>query len=456
MSGHDPFGTAPRLSQVRVWPHPGWAWFAVAALMLAYTSSFIDRQILTLLVEPIRADLTISDTQFSLLAGIAFSLFYTVMGIPLARLADRGSRRWIIFWGIVVWSVMTVACGLANSFWTLFAARVGVGIGEAALSPAAYSMISDYFPPRQRARALAVYSMAPYLGAGLALMIGGAVIDVIARAGAMQLPLVGELAAWQQTFVLVGAPGLLIAALFTVVREPTRQGLVRSGVQAGVLPYMWSRRSTFYVLILAFSFFGMAAISYLAWAPAVLIRQHGLEASEVGFAYGVILLCAATPGVLVGGWLTDALANRGRTDAPVRVAILALAASSPFAIAMPLMATQAGALVALAGFSFFAGVMNSLPATALQAVAPNQLRAQITAIYFLIGNLVSLGLGPTIVAAISDTLLGGSSSIGVSLAIVSGVTIAIAALLLTRALISYRSSVEEARQWQDPATEPTR
>ncbi|WP_428149739.1 spinster family MFS transporter [Brevundimonas sp.] len=435
----------------RIWPHSGWAWFAVAALMVAYTSSFIDRQILTLLVQPIRADLTITDTQFSLLAGIAFSLFYTVMGVPLARLADRGSRRWIIFWGIVVWSVMTVACGLANSFWALFAARIGVGIGEAALSPAAYSMISDYFPPRQRARALAVYSMAPYIGAGLALMIGGAVIDAIAQAGAMQLPFVGELAPWQQTFVLVGAPGLLIAALFIIVREPPRHGVTKSGAQAGVLRYMWSRKSTFYVLIMAFSIFGMAGISYLAWAPAVLIRQHGMTPAEVGFAYGAVLLAAATPGVLVGGWLTDWFANRGRTDAPVRVAILALVASIPFAIAMPLMPTDALAIAALAGFSFFAGVMNSLPATALQAVAPNQLRAQITAIYFLIGNLISLGLGPTIVAAISDNLLGGDQSIGLSLAIVSGVTITIAALLLTRALKPFRASVEEAREWQEPA-----
>lgn len=435
----------------RVWPHSGWAWFAVAALMVAYTSSFIDRQILTLLVQPIRADLTITDTQFSLLAGIAFSLFYTVMGVPLARLADRGSRRWIIFWGIVVWSVMTVACGLANSFWALFAARIGVGIGEAALSPAAYSMISDYFPPRQRARALAVYSMAPYLGAGLALMIGGAVIDLIAQAGAMRLPLVGELAPWQQTFVLVGAPGLLIAALFVVVREPPRQGVVKSGVQAGVLKYMWSRKSTFYMLIFAFSIFGMAGISYLAWAPAVLIRQHGMTPAEVGFAYGMVLLAAATPGVLVGGWLTDWFAGKGRTDAPVRVAILALVASIPFAIAMPLMPTQGLAIAALAGFSFFAGVMNSLPATALQAVAPNQLRAQITAIYFLIGNLISLGLGPTVVAAISDNWLGGDHNIGLSLAIVSGVTVTIASLMLTRALKSFRESVEEAREWQEPA-----
>ncbi|QTN18311.1 MFS transporter [Brevundimonas sp. AJA228-03] len=438
-------------SEPGLWPHSGWAWFAVAGLMVAYTSSFIDRQILTLLVQPIRADLTITDTQFSLLAGIAFSLFYTVMGVPLARLADRGSRRWIIFWGIVVWSVMTVACGLANSFWALFAARIGVGIGEAALSPAAYSMISDYFPPRQRARALAVYSMAPYLGAGLALMIGGAVIDIIAQAGAMKLPFVGELAPWQQTFVLVGAPGLLIAALFVIVREPPRQGVVKSGVQAGVLGYMWSRKSTFYMLIFAFSIFGMAGISYLAWAPAVLIRQHGMTPAEVGFAYGLVLLAAATPGVLVGGWLTDMFAGKGRTDAPVRVAILALVASIPFAIAMPLMPDRDQALAALAGFSFFAGVMNSLPATALQAVAPNQLRAQITAIYFLIGNLISLGLGPTVVAAISDNWLGGDQRIGLSLAIVSGATITVAALMLTRALRPFRDSVEEARAWQEPA-----
>ena len=309
----------------------------------------------------------------------------------------------------------------------------------------------DYFPPRQRARALAVYSMAPYLGAGLALMIGGAVIDIIAQAGAMSLPLVGELAPWQQTFVLVGAPGLLIAALFVVVREPPRQGVVRSGVQAGVLKYMWSRKSTFYMLIFAFSIFGMAGISYLAWAPAVLIRQHGMSPAEVGFAYGMVLLAAATPGVLVGGWLTDGFAAKGRTDAPVRVAILALVASIPFAIAMPLMPSQGLAIAALAGFSFFAGVMNSLPATALQSVAPNQLRAQITAIYFLIGNLISLGLGPTVVAAISDTWLGGDQSIGLSLAIVSGITITVAALMLTRALKPYRESVEEARAWQEPA-----
>ncbi|RZJ38451.1 MAG: MFS transporter, partial [Brevundimonas sp.] len=301
-------GTAP---PPRIWPHPGWGWFAVGALMIAYTSSFIDRQILSLLVEPIRSDLGITDTEFSLLAGLAFSLFYTLMGVPLARLADRGSRRWIIFFGITIWSVMTVCCGLANSFWALFAARVGVGIGEAALSPAAYSMISDYFPPRMRARALAVYSMGPYIGAGLALMIGGGVIDMISRHGTLTLPLLGVMAPWQQTFVLVGLPGLLIAALFLIVREPPRHGLVKADPKAGVLKFMWARKKTFYAMIIGFSIFGIAGISYLAWIPAVLIRGHGWTASQVGFTYGAVLLLAATPGVLVGGWLSDFLAARG-------------------------------------------------------------------------------------------------------------------------------------------------
>lgn len=439
-----PIDAAPQ----RTWPAATWGWFAVAALMVAYTSSFIDRQILTLLVAPIRHDLRISDTQFSLLAGIAFSIFYTVMGIPLARLADRGSRRLIILVGIIVWSIMTMLCGLANSFWGLFAARVGVGVGEAALSPAAYSMISDYFSPRTRARALAVYSMGPYIGAGLALIIGGGVIDMIANTGALQLPLIGGFAPWQQTFILVGAPGLLIACLFLIVREPPRQGLVKTEAKAGVLKFMWERRSAFYVIIIGFSVFGIAGVSYMAWIPSVFTRQYGWNASQIGSAYGAILLLFAAPGVLVGGWLTDWMIAKGRKDAALFASILGLVCAVPFAILTPLLPDTNMALASLAAFSFCAGVMNSLPATSLQAMCPNHLRAQVTAIYFLIGSLVSLGLGPTLVASISDGLLKGPHAIGWALGIVSGVSIVIATALLWVALPAYRRSLAEAESWQ--------
>lgn len=430
------------------WPSPTLAWFAVAVLMVAYTSSFIDRQILTLLVDPIRRDLAISDTQFSLLAGIAFSLFYTLMGLPLARLSDRGSRRMIVLVGVAVWSLMTVACGFAASFWGLFAARIGVGIGEATLSPAAYSLISDYFPPERRARALAVYSMGPYVGAGLALIIGGQVIDMLTAAPPIALPVLSELAPWQTAFVLVGAPGLLIAALFLLVREPPRRGVAKTTqAQQGLGAFMWSRRAALAPLILGFSVFGIAGVSYMAWTPAVLIRLHGWTPGQVGLGYGAILLCLSTPGVLLGGWLSDKLSAKGHTDAPVRVAALTMLASAPFAAIAPFLADTRQMLVMLAIASFGFGMVNGLPAAALQAIAPNQLRAQVTAAYFLIGNLISLGLGPTLVAGLSDGLLGGR--IGASLGLVGGAALLLAAGLLAWSLFAFRTSVAKAAVWQE-------
>ena len=174
------------------WPNPIYAWYVVGVLMLAYTNSFIDRQILYLLFEPIRNDIGISDTQISLLAGLAFSVFYTVMGIPLARLADQSNRKAIITVGVASWSLMTALCGAAQNFWQLFLARIGVGVGEATLSPAAFSIISDYFPKNRIARAFSVYSMGVYFGAGLAMMIGGLVIKMVSASPTVVLPLVGE------------------------------------------------------------------------------------------------------------------------------------------------------------------------------------------------------------------------------------------------------------------------
>jgi MFS family permease len=430
------------------WPTPARAWFAVAALMIAYTSSFIDRQILNLLVEPIQADLGISDTQFSLLAGIAFSLFYTLMGLPLARLSDRSSRRIIIMVGIVVWSLMTVACGFANSFLGLFVARIGVGIGEAALSPAAYSLIADYFPPERRARAMGAYAMGPYLGAGLAMIIGGQVIDSLARMGPIEAFGLGGFAPWQLAFMIVGVPGILIAMLFLAVREPARRGLAASQARPGLTVFMWGRRKMFGLLIMGFSIFGIAAISYLAWMPALFIRSHGWTPGQVGLAYGSILLIFSAPGVFVGGWLTDRLTMRGRTDAPIRVAAWTLLGLTPFCIATPLLGNTDLVLVSLAAASFGFGMLNGLPGPALQLVAPNQLRAQVVAAYFLIGNLVSLGLGPTLVAWISDSLLGGPSNIGIALSIVAGAAAATAATLLGLSLRAFRDSVAAAQAWQ--------
>ena len=198
-------------------------WYVVIVLMLAQTFSFIDRMIMGLLVQPIRTAFDISDTQFSLLAGFAFAVFYAVMGIPLARIADAHSRRGLIAAGIALWSVMTALCGLAKSYWWLFLARVGVGVGEAALSPAAYSLINDYFSKASLARALSVYTIGITLGSGLAYMVGGQVIAWAESVGEVDFGMLGFLEGWQLTFLMVGVPGLLVAGLMFTIKEPARK-----------------------------------------------------------------------------------------------------------------------------------------------------------------------------------------------------------------------------------------
>jgi MFS family permease len=205
------------------WPKPARAWWTVIVLTFAYVVSFVDRTILSLLIEPIKADLALSDTQIALVQGIAFGLFYAAMGLPLGWLADRMSRRLLIGIGAGFWCLATAACGLAASFPQLFLARIGVGVGEAALSPAAMSMISDSFPKERRALPIGIYAGAAALGAGLALILGGSVIRLVSGASQVSLPLVGDVAAWQAAFILVGVFGLVLLPLMATVVEPLRR-----------------------------------------------------------------------------------------------------------------------------------------------------------------------------------------------------------------------------------------
>ena len=202
-----------------------YAWYVVLLCMLAYIFSFIDRQILALMIEPIKADLNLSDTQFSLLHGLAFSLFYAFMGLPLAYLADRFSRPKIIAVGIIFWSIATALCGLSKNFIQLFFSRMGVGVGEAALSPAAYSMFSDMFSKDKLGRAVAVYSIGSFVGGGIAFLVGGYVIGLLKDLSLIEIPVFGAVKAWQMAFILVGLPGIFIGLLFVLtVRDPKRKG----------------------------------------------------------------------------------------------------------------------------------------------------------------------------------------------------------------------------------------
>jgi MFS family permease len=429
-----------------------YAWFVVIVLTLAYTCSFIDRQILTLLIEPIRRDLHITDTQVSLLGGLAFSIFYTTLGIPIARIADRSHRRNLMAAGLAFWSLMTASCGLARSFWGLFAARVGVGVGEAALSPAAFSLLADYFSARRLALAISVYSMGLYFGAGLALMIGGSVVKAVANAPLRELPVIGTVFPWQLTFFVVALIGLPVLFMMALIREPARRGVKATLAQPAAGSSSWpalrafmrENARTLTCHITAFTLFGIAINCYLFWAPTLMMRTHGWDAPRAGFTIGAMMFALGTAGVFSGGWLAGRLAAAGRRDAILRAAFYGMLAGLPFLVATPLFDDVRLATLALGLAVFFMAFPQGLPSSALQVVTPNRLRAQMTAIYFFIGNLVASGLGPTIPALLGDYVFHDPAMLRYSLFIVEAVTIPLSLLCLYLGFRPYRDSVQRA------------
>ncbi len=436
------------------WGNPVYRWYVVFVLTLAYTCSFIDRQILTLLIEPIRRDLHVSDTQVSLLGGLAFTIFYTTLGIPLARLADQAPRRNLMAVGLAFWTLMTWVCGAARGFWGLFAGRVGVGVGEAALSPAAFSLLSDYFPPQRLARAISVYSTGVYFGGGLALMIGGSVIRAVSSAPSIQLPVLGDIYAWQATFFVVGAIGLPVLLLMFTIREPKRRGLRAVSTDAKIAgrPSGWpalraflgANARTVSCHIAAFSLYGIAIGSYQFWSPSFMMRSHGWTAPEAGFTIGALMFVLGTAGVSCGGWFADRLAMSGRQDAILRAAFIGMACGLPFIVATPLVGDDRLATVGLGIAIFFLAFPQGLPAAALQVMTPNPLRAQMTAIYFFIGALIASGIGPLLPAMLTDYVFKEPVMLRYSVSIVAGGAALLSLLILSFGLAPYGESVQRA------------
>jgi len=445
--------TSPEAPDERAYPPLAYGWYAVGVLTLTYTVSFIDRQIMALMIEPIRRDLGISDTQVSLLIGLAFAVFYTLLGVPIARLADRHSRRAIIAAGIAIWCVMTASCGVVRNYGQLFLARVGVGVGEAALSPSALSMMSDYFPPRLRLRAIAIYNTGISLGTGLALIVGGSLIAHVSAAPPVTLPIVGQLYAWQTVFLIVGLPGLVMALLMLTVREPRR--LERIAGPDGSLNLPFKAVAAFLgkrIRMYGSHFLGMSTVAILAyglsaWIPTMFVRTWGWSIRDIGIAYGIVTLAAGPLAVFVASWLGAFFTARGDLDAQMRAAVSSIALAVVGALGAALSPTPWLAVAFLVPASVGTTAATASGLSALMTVTPNQMRAQSSAVYYLVVNVLGLTLGPTGIALLTDFVFKDTKALRYSVAWAAVFAGALTAVFLLYNLRQYRAQVAESRAW---------
>jgi MFS family permease len=429
------------------WPSRGRAWYAVFAFALVLCVNFLDRGILPLLVQPIKRDLGLTDTQISLLMGFAFVMFYVILGLPIARLVDRSSRRRIIGIGVALWSGATALCGLAHTFMQLFLARVGVGVGEACVGPATYSMLADLFPREQLARAVSVLNFGFIAGIGLSAIMGGTVIGAMEHLPPITLPIIGLLRPWQLTFLVVGIPGLLVALLMGTVVEPIRRDLAAANATTGVVGhaipirdvvrYLWSNRAVYGPMYGALALQAIPSQGAISWGPAFFIRVHHWTPRHVGLAFGTVTMLVAPPALMLGGLLAERLAKRGYNDANLRVQLLAICLWIPGAVLMPMMPTPTLALVAFGVSLFFAMMAPGPQNAALQSVTPNRMRGQATALFLFVFNIVGFGCGPTAIALITDYVFHDDTRVGSALALATVILGPLSAWALLRGLKPY-------------------
>jgi len=422
------------------YPSPGYAWYVVFVLYLAYVLAFVDRQIMTFMVQPIRSEFGISDFEFSMVHGFGFVIFYSVLGIPIARLADRYSRRNIAAIGVGLWSLMTAACGLAGSYAQLFLARLGVGVGEASLSPSAVSLLSDYFPPDKRTLPINLYSSGVTGGAGLANIFGGLVVSFTMAGGVHSVPFLGAMSAWQVAFVLVGLPGLLIALLMLTIREPRRRERKAEVVQVSIrdtLSYLREHWTAYAGIMLAAGFAAMANYGTFSWVPALYDRVYGWGPAEIGTKFGIITIVAGTAGLYLAGVAVRRLARAGVAAPHIKIMIAATVLSVPPAALVMAVHDPYWTLACLSIITLLMCTPIGLAQAAIAAITPNELRAQLIAVYLLVTAFLGMGAGPNGVAAITDFVYHNDAAVGSSIAFMATGACIVSIVILIIAIKPY-------------------
>ena len=436
------------------YPSLGAANYGVVLLFLAYVLSFLDRNILSLLVGPIREQFGITDFQYSLLAGAAFALVYSFASFPLGRLADHYSRRLIVAASVAFWSLATAAGGLANSVTQLFVSRMAVGAGEAGLAPPAYSIITDSYRPAHFGYAMSFYKTGVRVGGGFALVIGGLLIDYYTRIGPLEIPLIGTLQPWQATLVTVGLPGVLLALLLLTMVEPRRKELAVSRSGRERLPvrefvrFIWQRKRCYLPLFIGSSMLAMAGYGSSAWYPEFLVRNYGLSRGEAGTSYGTISIITGVVGIMVAPWIANRLAARGYRDAYVRTLLATTLIATLPSIAAPLVGSATMTLLLLVPAMIFSGAYLGVMAAAFQPITPNQMRGQATAFYIFLTSFIGMAFGTSTLAAFTDFLFQDDGKVHYSLATMQAIFKPAGALLFWYCLSAYRKAMEEAGTWE--------
>ena len=437
-----------KTNQNNQYPSPKLAWGTLFVLSLTYMVSMMDRQILVLLIDPIKADLQISDTQVSLLTGLAFGLVYAFAGIPMGRMADLWIRKYVIIFGVSVWSLLTICGGFARNFSQLFITRMGVGFGEAALTPTAYAMVPDLFPPNKIARALSVFALGGLIGLGLSSLLAGGIIGLVDNVGSITLPVIGAVSAWRLVLFVAGGLSLLLIVPLSLLPEPKRHSdatanLIDKDILSfkAVLHYLWQHKRFYGFFLAGVTSYNLFGYGTATWIPSYFIRVHGWEASSAGIILGALYIPAAIIGALSSGWLADHFYSKGYKAAPLILMIIVLALLVPLVLLFIYLPVMEMKITALVLFFLVETMKLVLAPCVLQMSTPNRIRSQVSAISLMIINLVGIGFGAMTIALVTDYVFQDELAVGHSIAVVGVIACAISMCFLFLALKPFKQQV---------------
>src|SRR5665213_1027277 len=392
------------------YPSAGLAWYALICLLLCYFMYFVDRNILTLLVAPVRRDLGINDSQMGILQGYSFSFLNGVMAIPLGWYADRKSRRNVLVFGLVFWGLSTVASGFTTNFTQLLFARMGLGVGEAALMPAAFSLISDYFPKAQRGRAVGVFGIGGFGGIGLSYLIGGAVLATFRGVDMVALPIVGTISLWHAAFIVVGFVTLILAVVTAFIREPPRHDSPKQAVETGepFFRYFKQHWVSFAMVMGGYICLGFCAIGWFAWLPTYFIREFKMAPIAAGVQVGTVTTISGVLGAVAGGYIADWMMRHGLRGGKLMTLTMMFIVWIPCALGLLFSNDLNLSLLCVFVFTFMDGIGFMQYGNVIQEMFPPHLRARSIAAWGICSSALSYGLGPLVFGLATDYVFGAS------------------------------------------------